>query len=160
MENKKVFSKYVMSYESNKITNLLDSNGKETLFSFTFYNNNKEYLDSFTNILEWVKPKKEMIKKNNVIVNLDDYSVSYSSNNDKVSEEDLKQVMKIVKNELSEANPEIAKQKALLIKYANDIKTLEELQGEDFDFTNEIEEIKEKIEEAKTKIDEILDLQQ
>lgn len=160
MENKKVFSKYVMSFEGDKITNLLDSNGKETLFSFTFYTSNKEYLDSFTNILMWVKPKKEMIKKNNVIVNLDDYSVSYSSNNEKVNEDDLKQVMKIVKNEMSEANPEVAKQKALLIKYANDIKTLEDLQGEDFDFTSEIEEIKEKIEEAKTKIDEILDLQQ
>ena len=160
MENKKVFSKYVMSFEGERITNLLDSNGKEALFSFTFYSNNKEYLEGFTNILEWVKPKKEMIKKNNVIVNLDDYSVSYSSNNERVTEEDLKQVMKIVKNELSEANPEIAKQKALLIKYSNDIKTLEDLQGEDFDFTLEIEEIKEKIEEAKTKIDEILDLQQ
>lgn len=160
MENKKVFSKYVMSFESNRIINLLDSNGKETMFSFTFYTSNKDYLDGFTNILEWVKPKKEMIKKNNVVVNLDDYSVHYSSNNDKVSEEDLKQVMKIIKNELSEANPEIAKQKALLIKYANDIQTLEELQGEDFDFTIEIEEIKEKIDEAKTKIDEILDLQQ
>lgn len=160
METKKVFSKYVMSFEGDVITNLLDSNGKETLFSFTFYTSNKEYLEGFTNILEWVKPKKEMIKKNNVIVNLDDYSVSYSSNSEKVSEEDLKQVMKIIKNEMSEANPEIAKQKALLIKYANDIKTLEDLQGEDFDFTTEIEEIKEKIEEAKEKIDEILDLQQ
>ena len=119
MENKKVFSKYVMSFESDKITSLLDSNGKETLFSFTFYTSNKEYLDGFTNILTWVKPKKEVIKKNNVIVNLDDYSVSYSNNNEKVNEEDLKQVMKIIKNEMSEANPEIAKQKALLIKYAN-----------------------------------------
>lgn len=160
MENKKVFSKYVMSFEGDKITNLLDSNGKEALFSFTFYTSNKEYLDNFTNVLEWVKPKKEIVKKNNIIINLDDYSVSYSSNNEKVSEEDLKQVMKIVKNEMSEVNPEIAKQKALLIKYANDIKTLEDLQGDGFDFTNEIEDIKEKIEEAKTKIDEILDLQQ
>lgn len=160
MENKKVFSKYVMSFEGDRITNLLDSNGKETMFSFTFYSNNKDYLDGFTNILEWVKPKKEIVKKNNVIVNLDDYSVSYSSNNEKVNEDDLKLVMKIVKNEMSEANPEIAKQKALLIKYANDIKTLEDLQNEDFDFTIEIEEIKEKIEEAKSKIDEILDLQQ
>ena len=164
MENKKVFSKYVMSFENdfegNKITNLLDSNGKETLFSYTFYTRNKDYLDDFTNILEYVKPKKEMIKKNNIIVNLDNYSVSYSSNSDKVNENDLKQVMKIIKNEMSEANPEIAKQKALLIKYANDIKTLEDLQSDDFDFTIEIEEIKEKIEEAKEKIDEILDLQQ
>ena len=160
MENKKVFSKYVMSFEDDRITSLLDSNGKEALFSFTFYTSNKEYLEGFKNILEWVKPKKEMIKKNNIIVNLDDYSISYSSNNEKVNEEDLKQVMKIVKNELSEANPEIAKQKALLIKYANDIKTLEDLQGDDFDFTIEIEEIKAKIEEAKAKIDEILDLQE
>lgn len=160
MENKKVFSKYIMSFEGDRITNLLDSNGKESLFSFTFYTSNKDYLDGFTNILEWVKPKKEIVKKNNIIVNLDDYSVSYSSNNEKVNEEDLKQVMKIVKNELSEVNPEVAKQKALLIKYANDIKTLEDLQGDDFDFTIEIEEIKENIEKAKTKIDEILDLQQ
>lgn len=160
MENKKVFSKYIMSFEGDEITSLLDSNGKDTLFSFTFYTSNKEYLDGFTNILTWVKPKKEIVKKNNVIVNLDDYSVSYSNNNEKVNEEDLKQVMKIIKNEMSEANPEIAKQKALLIKYANDIKTLEDLQGDDFDFTIEIEEIKEKIEEAKAKIDEILDLQQ
>jgi len=160
MENKKVFSKYVMSFENERIMSLLDSNGKDTLFSFTFYTSNKEYLDNFTNILEYVKPKKEMVKKNNIIVNLQDYSVHYSSNNEKVSEEDLKQVMKIIKNEMSEANPEIAKQKALLIKYANDIKTLEDLQSGDFDFTVEIEEIKEKIYEAKEKIDEILDLQQ
>ncbi len=160
MENKKVFSKYIMSFEGDRITGLLDSNGKETMFNFTFYSNNKDYLDSFTNILEWVKPKKEVVKKNNVIVNLDDYSVSYSSNNERVSEDDLKLVMKIVKNEMSEANPEIAKQKALLIKYANDIKTLEDLQSDGFDFKDEIEEIKEKIEEAKEKIDEILDLQQ
>lgn len=105
MENKKVFSKYVMSFDGNKIISLVGSNCKEALFSFTFYSENQGYLDGFTNISEQVKPKKERVKKNKIMVNLDDYSVSYASNSDKVSEEDLKQVMEIVKNELSEGIP-------------------------------------------------------
>lgn len=164
-ENKKVFSKYVMSFTDEndvlKITTLHDSKGDECLFSNTFYNNNKEYLDTFENIMEWVKPKREIVKKNNIVINLDDYSVHYSSSQEKIKEEDLKQCIRIIKNELVEKNPEIAKHKALLIKYNNDIKTLEELENSDstFDFGDEKEEIAKKIEDTKKTIDDLLNIQ-
>lgn len=159
--NKKIktFSRYTMSYEENQITNLLDSNGKETLFSYTFYMNNKDVLDDFENIALWVKPKRETTIKNNLVINLDDFSVSYSSNNDKVSKEDLELALRVIRNELSEANPEIAKKKALLIKYNNDIKTLNELAIEGMSFDEEIEEINEKIDELKNEINELLSVE-
>lgn len=161
MNNKKIktFSRYTMSYEENQITNLLDSNGKETLFSYTFYMNNKDVLDDFENIALWVKPKRETTIKNNLVINLDDFSVSYSSNNDKVSKEDLELALRVIRNELSEANPEIAKKKALLIKYNNDIKTLKELAIEGMSFNEEIEEINEKIDELKKEINELLSVE-
>jgi hypothetical protein len=161
MRKEKVFSKYIMSYESTEngleIVSVMDSSQKETLFSHTFYKNNKDYLDNFTNIDLFVKPKRETTKKNNVIVNLDDYSVSYSNNNQKVSEEDLRLVMSILKNEMANASPEIAKKKALLTKYINDIKIIKALEVEGLEFGEEIEKIEKQIEELKEEIEELLE---
>lgn len=161
MRKEKVFSKYIMNYESTEkgleIVSLTDSSQKETLFSHTFYKNNKDYLDNFTNIDVFVKPKRETTKKNNVIINLDDYSVSYSNNNQKVSEEDLRLVMSILKNDLANANPLIAKKKALLTKYINDIKIIKALEVEGLEFSEEIEKIESQIEELKEEIEELLE---
>lgn len=155
--NEKIFSKYIMNYEGNQIKVVLDNNKKETMFSYTFYNNNKEYLDLFENIALFVKPKKERTINNNLIINLDNFEVKYSSNNDKVNEEDLRLAMKILKNELGEVNPEIAKAKALLIKYNNDIKTLKELSSEGLDFEDEVKDLEGKIEDLKDKIEELIE---
>lgn len=161
MRKEKVFSKYIMNYESTEkgleIVSLLDSSKKETLFSHTFYKNNKDYLDSFNNIDLFVKPKKETTKKNNVIINLDDYSVSYSNNNQKVSEEDLRLVMSILKNDLANANPVIAKKKALLTKCNNDIKIIKGLEVDGLEFSEEIEKIESQIEVLKQEIEDLLE---
>lgn len=161
MKKQKVFSKYIMDYESTQkgleIVSLMDSSQKETMFSHTFYKNNKDYLDGFINIDLFVKPKRETTKKNNVIVNLDDYSVSYSGNNQKVSEEDLRLVMSILKNDLANANPIIAKKKALLTKYNNDIKIIKGLEVEGLEFSEEIEKIESQIEELKQEIEDLLE---
>ena len=161
MKKQKVFSKYIMDYESTEkgleIVSLMDSSKKETLFSHTFYKNNKDYLDEFTNIDMFVKPKRETTQKNNVIINLDDYSVNYSNNNQKVSEEDLRLVMSILKNDLANANPIIAKKKALLTKYINDIKIIKGLEVEGLEFSEEIEKIEDQIDELKQEIEELLE---
>lgn len=159
MENKKVFSKYVMSFEELKIIGLVDSNGKETLFSWTFYQSNKDVLDAFENIDLWVKPKKETNPKKNVIISLDDFACSYSNNNAKVSEEDLNLAMKILRNEMSEQNPEIQKKKALLLKYNNDIKVLNDLASDGMTFDEEIDEINEKIDVLKKEINDLLNVE-
>ena len=74
MTKEKIFSKYIMSYKNTEngleIVSLMDSSKKETLFSHTFYKNNKDYLDTFNNIDMFVKPKRETTKKNNIIINL------------------------------------------------------------------------------------------
>ena len=161
MKKQKVFSKYIMDYESTEkgleIVSLMDSSKKETMFSHTFYKNNKDYLDGFINIDMFVKPKREATKKNNVIINLDDYSVSYSNNNQKVSEEDLRLVMSILKNDLANANPIIAKKKALLTKYNNDIKIIKGLEVEGLEFSEEIEKLESQIEELKQEIENLLE---
>lgn len=161
MTKEKVFSKYIMSYESNEnglmIISLMDSSHKEAMFSHTFYKNNKDYLDNFINIKEFVKPKKETQKKHYIVISLDDFSIGYNDNSKKISEEDLKMAMSIVKNEMANANPLIAKKKALLIKYNNDIKTLEALGSDDFEFEDEIEEITKKAAELRKEIEELLE---
>ena len=161
MRKEKVFSKYIMSYENTEkgleIVSLTDATQKETLFSHTFYKNNKDYLDNFINIDLFVKPKRETTKKNNVIVDLDNYSVSYSGNNQKVSEDDLRLVMSILKNELANTNPEIAKKKALLTKYNNDIKIIKGLEVEGLEFSDEIKKIESQIEILKQEIEDLLE---
>lgn len=152
----KVFSKYIMNYQEDLITYLSDSKGKATLFNYTFYMKNKEFLDLFKNIDEFVKPKREKEKKNTIVINLDEFSIYYSKNNKKVDEEDLKKAMKIVKNALSDENAEIAKNKALLIKYVNDIKILKNLEIDNMSFEDEIKELEEKIETLKKAIDNAL----
>lgn len=157
MSNKKVFSKYIMEYKDNNIISVLDSSNKETMFSFTFYNSNKEVLDMFDNILDFVKPKRETKKYKNLVINLENFSLRYSSNETKISEEDLKLALKIVRSELSDANPEIAKRKALLVKYHNDIKTLEALEVDGLTFEEEKEDINEKIDALRVEIDTLLE---
>ena len=152
----KVFSKYIMNYQEDLITYLSDSKGKATLFNYTFYMKNKEFLDLFKNIDEFVKPKREKEEKNTIVINLDEFSIYYSKNNKKVDEEDLKKAMKIVKNALSDENAEIAKNKALLIKYVNDIKILKNLEIDNMSFEDEIKEFEEKIETLKKAIDNAL----
>lgn len=152
----KVFSKYIMNYQEDLITYLSDSKGKATLFNYTFYMKNKEFLDLFKNIDEFVKPKREKEEKNTIVINLDEFSIYYSKNNKKVDEEDLKKAMKIVKNALSDENAEIAKNKALLIKYVNDIKILKNLEIDNMSFEDEIKELEEKIETLKKAIDNAL----
>lgn len=156
MKKEHLFSKYVMIYSEDIIENLKDNNGKNTLFSFSFYNQNKSFLDNFKNILSFVKPKKETTKNNNLIINLDDFNVRYQSNNEEIKEEDIKIAMNILKNVFSENNPVLNKKKALLIKYQNDVKMLKELEDENFTFAEEIEEIEIKIEEIKKEISDIL----
>lgn len=152
----KVFSKYIMNYQEDLITYLSDSKGKATLFNYTFYMKNKEFLDLFKNIDEFVKPKREKEEKNTIVINLDEFSIYYSKNNKKVDEEDLKKAMKIVKNALSDENAEIAKNKALLIKHVNDIKILKNLEIDNMSFEDEIKELEEKIETLKKAIDNAL----
>lgn len=152
----KVFSKYIMNYQEDLITYLSDSKGKATLFNYTFYMKNKEFLDLFKNIDEFVKPKREKEEKNTIVINLDEFSIYYSKNNKKVDEEDLKKAMKIVKNALSDENAEIAKKKALLIKYVNDIKILKNLEIDNMSFEDEIKEFEAKIETLKKAIDNAL----
>lgn len=152
----KVFSKYIMNYQEDLITYLSDSKGKATLFNYTFYMKNKEFLDLFKNIDEFVKPKREKEEKNTIVINLDEFSIYYSKNNKKVDEEDLKKAMKIVKNALSDENAEIAKNKALLIKYVNDIKILKNLEIDNMSFEDEIKEFEAKIETLKKAIDNAL----
>lgn len=152
----KVFSKYIMNYQEDLITYLSDSKGKATLFNYTFYMKNKEFLDLFKNIDEFVKPKREKEEKNTIVINLDEFSIYYSKNNKKVDEEDLKKAMKIVKNALSDENAEIAKNKALLIKYVNNIKILKNLEIDNMSFEDEIKELEEKIETLKKAIDNAL----
>lgn len=152
----KVFSKYIMNYQEDLITYLSDSKGKATLFNYTFYMKNKEFLDLFKNIDEFVKPKREKEEKNTIVINLDEFSIYYSKNNKKVDEEDLKKAMKIVKNALSDENAEIAKNKALLIKYVNDIKILKNLEIDNMSFEDEIKELEAKIETLKKAIDNAL----
>ena len=54
----KLFSRYQMVYEETKEIKKVDANGVDTMFTYSFYSNNQEYLDSFTNILDFVKQKR------------------------------------------------------------------------------------------------------
>jgi hypothetical protein len=62
-----------------------------------------------------------------------------------------------LKNDLANTNPEIAKKKALLTKYNNDIKIIKGLEVEGLEFSDEIEKIESQIEILKQEIEDLLE---
>lgn len=159
MKDIKVFSFYTMEFSDNTIKSVIGKNGKETQFSHTFYKSNQEYLDTFENINSFVKDKKEKSKSNNVIINLEDFTITFTNEEEQSEEmlqEDLKMAIRILKNEITKNNPQVQKQKALLIKYTNDIKTLKDLLSEGMDFQKEIEELELQVLEVKETIEKLL----
>ena len=152
----KNFSRYIMHYNENKITNLVDGDGKETLFTHTFYNLNNEFLDEFENILDFVKPKRESMKKTTITIDLEDLEVRYNNLEELEKNEALQIALKVIRLAMSEENEEVKELKEELIKNENDLKTLLELEEDGLIFEEEKEEINKTIEEIKEKINTII----
>ena len=95
----------VYAEETKEIKKVTDANGVDTMFTYSFYSNNQEYLDSFTNILDFVKPKREQTKTNNIVVDLELLNVRYSSKKADIEPEHLQLALGLIKNALIETDP-------------------------------------------------------
>lgn len=153
-EKVKVFLRYTMyiNEEKNEIINVLGKDGETTKFAFSFYKTNEQYLDQYVNIGEWVKPKREHIKNNNIVINLDDLTVNYSGNLGELEEDDVKLAITLLKNYISENNEELKTLKEQKTKLLNDLKILKSLN----DFKEEEAKIEQEIKEIDLKVEELL----
>lgn len=152
----KIFTNYVLEYTEDNITNLLDKNGKQTKFTYSFYSSNADFLDQFKNIGFWVKPKRTQQPKDRIIVDFETMEVSNGRTKEQPTTDELQMAIKIIKLALSNSNPEIIALKEEMQAKQKNLTLLKSLAKPDMDFAEEIATIENEIAELKAKINVIL----
>lgn len=156
----KLFSRYQMVYakETKEIKKVTDANGVDTMFTYSFYSNNQEYLDSFTNILDFVKPKREQTKTNNIVVDLELLNVRYSSKKADIEPEHLQLALGLIKNALIETDPRAKELRNELRTFRSRLDTYKEMQMSmpERDLSEGIADLERQVAEVEARLAEVI----